>query len=138
MMKKVVDAEGLILGRMCSEVAKMLLSSDQVEVVNAEKAVVMGQKKVTLKNYLEKYERGHPKTGPFAPRTPHLLIKRTIRGMLPKTTRGRELMRKLMVHIGNPDNKEAQKLKCNVSESNYWKYVKVGDLSVMLGAKKRW
>lgn len=136
-MKQVIDADGLILGRMASIVAKKLLLGDQVEVVNAEKAVIVGKKDDIISNYKAKVKKGHPYSGPFVPRPPHLLIKRTVRGMLPKNTRGRELLKNLKVHIGNPVGK-AEKLSCHVSKSGYWKYLTVGDLSVMLGAKKRW
>lgn len=136
-MRQVIDADGLILGRMASIVAKKLLHGYQVEIVNAEKAVVVGQKGNITKRYKAKIERGHPRSGPFFPRPPHMLVKRTVRGMLPKNTRGRELLKNLKVHIGNPVGK-AEKLDCHVSNSGFWKYVTVGELSVMLGAKKRW
>ncbi|RLI06236.1 50S ribosomal protein L13, partial [Candidatus Bathyarchaeota archaeon] len=42
MKRSVIDASGLILGRMASIVAKRLLEGEQIEIVNAEKAVVSG------------------------------------------------------------------------------------------------
>lgn len=137
MAERVIDADGLILGRLASTVARELMLGNKVSVVNAEKAVIVGRKNEIIGRYKHKVDRGHPYKGPFFPRPPHLLMQRTIRGMLPKGNRGREVIRNLRIHIGNPIGK-AEKLKCHVDSSGYWKYLPLGELSVMLGAKKRW
>ncbi len=137
-MKRIIDADGMILGRLSSQVAKMIMRGDEVDVVNIEKAAILGQRKVIVENYRAKTLRGHSQWGPFISRSPHLLCKRMIRGMLPKGPRGEELNRRISFHIGNPTGKQGEKLKCDVTSSNYWKYTTVGDLSVILGAKKRW
>ena len=101
----VIDATGLILGRMASVVAKRLLLGEEITIVNAEKAVIVGNKEEILERYREKRERGHKYKGPFFPKMPHLIVKRTIRGMLPwKTKRGREAFKRLKVHIGVPED----------------------------------
>ena len=137
-MKILIDAENSILGRMASEVAKKLLLGHEVDVVNIEKSAIIGQKADIVARYKAKVQRGHPYSGPFVPRPPHYLAKRIVRGMLPKGPRGEELLRNIRFHIGNPTGKNGQKLKCDVSTSKYWRYVTLGELSVILGAKKRW
>src|SRR5665647_3512969 len=80
----VIDANGLILGRLASTVAKQLLSGDdKIYIVNAEKAIISGSKAATLREYRETRERGATEFGPYFPKRPDRILKRTIRGMLP-------------------------------------------------------
>ncbi len=85
----VYDADGLILGRLASTVADILLkstragNSDQVVIVNAEKAVVSGKPSSVFAIYHDKYALNHARKGPYFPRMPDMILKRTVRGMLP-------------------------------------------------------
>ncbi len=98
-----IDAKDMVLGRLASTVAKELLKGEDVCVVNAEKAVIVGRPESTLSEYKEKRARGDPYHGPFFPRTPERIFKRTVRGMLPyKTARGREALKRLKVFISIP------------------------------------
>lgn len=138
----IYDATNQILGRLASVIAKKLLEGEKVFVVNCEKAVVSGDPKHTLKKYLEKIHRGDPKHGPFFPKTPDGIFRRTVRGMLPwDKPKGREAFKRLRVFIGLPEEfkdkklekvegADAKKLKC--------KCTSLEDLSLQLGAKKRW
>ncbi len=56
----IIDAEGLILGRMASLVAKRLLNGERIEIVNAENAVVSGKRKMFIKERKEFLEVGGP------------------------------------------------------------------------------
>ncbi|MEM5883109.1 MAG: 50S ribosomal protein L13, partial [Candidatus Aenigmatarchaeota archaeon] len=78
----IIDAENQILGRVASKIAKKLLEGEKIIVVNCEKAVISGNPRYTIKKYLEKIERGDPKHGPFFPKTPDGIFRRTVRGML--------------------------------------------------------
>ena len=142
MSMKIYDATNQIAGRLASYVAKDLLNGEQVVIVNAEKAVLSGDPKTKFKEYKQKRDRGDPKKGPFYPRYPDLILRRIVRGMLPwHKDKGRKAYRRLKVYIGEPEefkNKgkirieeaDASKLKC--------KYITLGELSLMLGADKRW
>lgn len=139
---KLYDATGQILGRFATRIAKELLKGENIRIVNCEKAVISGDPKETEKHYFERRQRGDPIHGPFYPRIPDGIIRRTIRGMLPPhKPRGREAFKRLKVYIGIPDELknekfieikefDVNKLKC--------KSITVGDLSIALGAKKRW
>jgi len=139
---KIYDATDQILGRVATRIAKELLKGENVRIVNCEKAVISGDPKVTENHYLKRRQRGDPIHGPFYPRTPDGIVRRTIRGMLPfHMPRGREAFRKLIVYVGVPDefNNEkfikikefdVNKLKC--------KSISVENLSIALGNKKRW
>ncbi|MEJ5326869.1 MAG: uL13 family ribosomal protein, partial [Candidatus Bathyarchaeia archaeon] len=66
----IVNADGLILGRMASEIAKKLLNGEKVIVVNAEKAVLSGKRKSKVAEAKEFLEVGSPGRGPFHYRQP--------------------------------------------------------------------
>lgn len=137
-----MDAEKQILGRVASKIAKKLLEGEKIFVVNCEKAVISGNTKYTVKKYFEKIHRGDPKHGPFFPKTPDEIFRRTVRGMLPwDRAKGRKAFKNLKVFIGIPeefknkkfekfDDADASKLKCN--------YLTLEELSLALGAKKTW
>ncbi len=138
----IYDAEGQILGRLSTVIAKRLLQGDQVAVVNAEKAVLSGSPKVKKEQYIGKVRRGDAYKGPFFPTTPDGIFRRTVRGMLPwDKTRGREAYKKLRVFIGIPENLAKEKFeKTSVADASRLKTksMSLGDLAVGIGAKKRW
>jgi len=101
---KVINADGLILGRMASIIAKRLLKGEKIAVVNAEKAVISGKRKSRIAEAKEFLEVGHPGKGPFHYRRPDRILRRTIRGMLPyKQSKGKQAYKRLRVFIGVPD-----------------------------------
>jgi len=122
----IVDAQDKILGRISSEVARLLRGKhkpdftphvdcgDNVIVINAEKVRLTG-KKWTDKIYVR--HTGYPGGQRFATanevkeKSSSLLVERAIRGMLPKNRLGRELFRNLHVFSGAEHNHEAQKPK---------------------------
>jgi large subunit ribosomal protein L13 len=106
----VIDADGLIVGRMCSIIAKRLLNGEELTVINAEKAVLSGRKKSKVKEAHVFLEVGKPVTGPFHYRRPDRILRRTVRGMLPfKQPKGKQAYKRLKVFIGTPDELKDQK-----------------------------
>ena len=117
----VVDAEGMTLGRLASEVAKILRgknkpiftphmdTGDYVIVVNAEKVKVTG-KKLDQKIYYHHsgYVGGLKETTlkEKLARKPEQVIELAVKGMLPKGPLGRQMYRKLFVYAG-PEHKHA-------------------------------
>jgi len=100
-----IDASNRVLGRVASITAKHLLSGEDVAVLNAEKAVVLGNPVATIEMYKDKRARGDPYHGPFYPKKPDTIFKRTVRGMLPyKRPRGREAFKRLKVFISIPED----------------------------------
>jgi len=101
-----IDAENAILGRLCTEVAKYLLEGHAVNILNCEKAIISGKKHSVLSEYREmqkKHTHTNPRRGPFHPKRPDRLVRRTVRGMLPwKKSRGREAYHRLLTYIGVP------------------------------------
>jgi large subunit ribosomal protein L13 len=137
----VIDANGLILGRLASTVAKQLLSGDEsIYIVNAEKAVISGSRASTLREYRETRERGATEFGPYFPKRPDRILRRTIRGMLPyKRARGRDAMARLKVYVGVPyelAGSEAITIAdADVKLLSSNKYIELGEVSQKMGSK---
>ncbi|RLG50501.1 MAG: 50S ribosomal protein L13 [Thermoproteota archaeon] len=139
----VVDASGLILGRMASFVAKRLLEGYRVWVVNCEKAVISGRKNVVFEDYLARLhrkDRASPLKGSFATRRPDRIVWRAIRGMVPRDQhKGREALRRLKVFIGTPKHLEnvekvdESKLPKSSAKRLSGKYVTVEEVARRLG-----
>ena len=110
-----VNASGHIAGRLCSNVAKLLLNGDRVIIVNAEKTLVSGQRSSVMKSWLEYLHIAsvvHPKHGPFHSRTPDGIITRMVRGMLPRRRpKGQNALKRLRVYVGIPEQYEDLKFE---------------------------
>lgn len=122
----VVDAEGLTLGRMASEVAKVLRgkhkptytphldTGDHVIIINADKVVLSSGKADKKQVYRHS---GYP--GGLRSRTytelldsrPEEAVRRTVRGMVPKNRLGRAQLKKLKVYAGPTHPHAAQQPK---------------------------
>lgn len=124
----VVDATDQVLGRMCSKVAKLLRGKykptftpnadcgDNVIIINADKIILTG-KKMTEHVYLtySGYPGGQKKLTPEAilakPNGAEKLIRRTMKGMLPKNKLAAQLMNNLYVYGGAEHKQQAQSPK---------------------------
>jgi large subunit ribosomal protein L13 len=103
--RMVVDAEGLVLGRVATHIAKALLkdTSQEVVVINAEKAIITGSPEGIEARYHHRRTRGKERFGPFYPTRPERIFKRAVRGMLPyKQDRGRRAYKRLKCYNGVP------------------------------------
>jgi large subunit ribosomal protein L13 len=119
----VVDAEGKVLGRLASEVAKILRgknkpdftphvdTGDFVIVLNAEKVVLTGKK---LDQKMYRHHSLYPgglkeiKYRQFMATRPEKAVELAIKGMLPKNTLGRAMFKKLKVYKGGQHEHQAQ------------------------------
>ncbi len=111
----VINAEGLVAGRLASVIAKRLLRGEKIVVVNVEKAIITGKRERVLEKFRKRIVewRTHynpEKRGPKYPRVPDRVFKRMVRGMLPyKKPKGRKAYRRLRVYVGIPQQfKEAE------------------------------
>jgi large subunit ribosomal protein L13 len=135
-----VNADGLILGRMASVVAKKLLNGEKVIIVNAEKAVISGKKKSKVAEAKEFLEVGAPKRGPFHYRRPDRIMRKTVRGMLPfKQPKGKSALKKLKVFISVPEDlKDHQMVTVEVAQAAKLKgpYLTLAELAKEIGWNK--
>ena len=120
----VVDADGMVLGRLAAEVAKIIRgkhkpmftphmdTGDHVIVINASKVRVTGRKAEQKEYFRHTGYMGHERFTPFATmiaKHPERVIEKAVYGMLPKTALGRqELRRKLRVFAGAEHTHAAQ------------------------------
>lgn len=134
----IIDANDLILGRIATVSAKKALTGEKIDIVNCEHAVIIGDKRSTLERFKEKRKRGTPAKGPFYPKRADLIIRRTIRGMLPyKQAKGREAFKKIKCHIGIPNEFKDKKIEvikeADLSKVASVKYIKLGELCEEIG-----
>ncbi|MEM4295715.1 MAG: 50S ribosomal protein L13 [Candidatus Anstonellales archaeon] len=133
----VIDAENAVLGRLASKVAKALLNGEQVVIINAEKALISGNKEYIIRKYKTRRNlqtKQNPEKSPKWPKVPNLLLRRIIRGMLPrKKAKGRQAFKRLKVYIGNPLNVQGTKVDEAMKELK--NYITMADLCSYLGWK---
>ncbi|HII97727.1 MAG TPA: 50S ribosomal protein L13 [Methanoregula sp.] len=141
-MVTVINGDGMLLGRLASIVAKRGLDGEEIAIVNAEKAIISGSRARVLANYRHKRERGASGShwGPFVPRRPDHLMKRTIRGMLPyKRPRGAEAMKRIKCYVGIPVDFVGKEMEmpeeANMTRLNNPNHVTLGAVCTFLGAK---
>lgn len=118
-----VDAEGMVLGRLATEIATILRGKNKAEytphmdmgdfvvVVNADKVVLTGKKE---QQKLYRRHSGYPgglREVPYErmmEKHPERVLENAVRGMLPKNTLGRAMFRKLKVYAGPNHKQQAQ------------------------------
>lgn len=118
-----VDARDQVLGRLASEIARILRGKhkptysphldvgDYVVVVNAEHVRLTGKKESTKRYFRHSGYMGGNKSIPFEQmraRRPEWIIHRAVKGMLPKTSLGRQMAKKLRVYAGPEHPHESQ------------------------------
>ena len=122
----VVDADSRVLGRVASEVAKIIRGKhkpsftphidcgDNVIVINAEKIRMTGDK-MNSKEYISHsgYPGGQKRLSPkqLLAKKPERIFEYAVRGMLPKNRLGRQLFKNLHVYVGDQHPHEAQNPK---------------------------
>ena len=135
-----VDASDQIAGRLSSKVAKLILSGKRVVVVNAEKSLVSGSRTSVVNQWKERLElssRVNPIYGPIHPRRPDNILRRMVRGMVPrKKPKGATAMKRLRVYIGVPTavgSAKFTRFDDAAATRPIPVYVTMGDLSKSLG-----
>jgi len=107
-----MDGEGAILGRLASHVAKQALLGNEVIVLNCEKVIISGNKQDII-NKQKKLRSlgGTAQKGPFYPKASFMIVKRSIRGMLPTHREGvgREAFKRIKCYNDIPVEFEKEK-----------------------------
>jgi large subunit ribosomal protein L13 len=134
----IVDATGLVLGRLASVTATQLLAGEEIHIVNAEKAIVTGRRENIYGEYAHTRSRGTKEKGPYFPKRPDMILKRTVRGMLPyKMKRGRDAMSRLRVYVGVPRELRGQSFEqpegARARDAGV-RHIELGELSKRLGS----
>jgi large subunit ribosomal protein L13 len=115
----VVDADGIVLGRLATKIAQIIRGKhkpsfaphmdggDFVVVVNAEKVRLTGRKLTQKRYFRHSGYMGHEKFTPVAEMLethPERVVEQAVFGMLPKTTLGKQVLRKKLKVYAGPDH----------------------------------
>jgi len=135
----VVDGRGCILGRVASIVADRALEGETIAVVNAEGIVVTGREENVVGRFKKRTELGSDR-GPYYPKRPDEIAKRSIRGMVPhKRPRGRQAFERVRVYLDNPFEEEPEVLEgTSLDRLSNTRFVELGEVSSQLGATVTW
>ncbi|MEK6842974.1 MAG: 50S ribosomal protein L13 [Candidatus Micrarchaeota archaeon] len=133
----IIDGTNAIVGRLCAQVAKFALNGETVDIVNAEKAVISGNPLTTVSKYAgrrEMTQKANPEQANKWPRRPDMLLKRIIRGMLPKHSgRGKDAQRRIKTHLGVPKEFEGKAVPFEfTSDALSGKFISLKELSERL------
>ena len=133
-MKKVYDAEGAIVGRLGTLVAKDLLKGYEVDVINAEKAIISGnQADIIEKRKQLRYLGGAGLKGPKHSKLTDRMLKRMIRGMLPwDRTKGMEAWKRLKCYNSGLSKKEEYKNAIKLNHEKPFKYMTLEEIKKLL------
>tara|TARA_Y100000310_G_scaffold345827_1_gene470698 strand:- start:7847 stop:8278 length:432 start_codon:yes stop_codon:yes gene_type:complete len=135
-----IDAKDLVVGRLCSNVAKRSLLGEKIDIINIDLSIITGRPEEIFARYRHKRERGRPTKGPFLGRSAQELFKRSLKRMLPyKTSRGQEAFARIKVYKGVPARFKESKTEtiaaANVAKVPNLKYLKLQEVTNHLGGK---
>ncbi len=134
---QVIDAKDTIFGRAASQIAKKLINGEEIQIINAEQFVIVGNPEQIIQRYSTKRglkHKGNPELSPKWPKVPHMLVKKMVSGMLPrKSSRGKEALGRLMVYTGNPKNMDGNLKLEKVSFDGLAKHITIADLCKRIG-----
>src|SRR3989338_2094991 len=96
-IKMIIDAENLICGRFATIAAKKALLGENVDIINCEKAVITGERRIIVDKWKHKNSMGIQAKGPFFNKTPERFVRRMVRGMVGhRSGKGREAFKRIM------------------------------------------
>ena len=137
----IVNAEGLVAGRLASKVAKAAINGEEVIVINAEKVVLVGKKTAIMPKFQQRVEasvKSNPHYGPKYDRIPSKMLRRMIKGMLPNKSRTAEtLLKQVSIYNSTTDKVDITKaitmedIKCNEKHD----FMLLEDVAKALGGK---
>lgn len=140
----VIDAENAVIGRLASVIVRLIKSGFKVHIINVEKAVVSGDKRMVVESYKlmlkVKTHKNPYRHTIHRPRHPINIFKKTIRNMLPKRNWLRyELVKRIKVYVGVPQEFKPKLiikvLDCDANYLGRTKIVSIATIARELGWK---
>lgn len=128
---RIIHGAGAVLGRLAAFVAKEALKGEEISVVNCKEIIITGRKENIQKKFEEKRQKvGSAQKGPKHSRLTHLLVKRTIRGMLPnpREGRGKQALKRIKCYSGIPKELEGKKVE-ELKKIKRTKFIEVKEIS---------
>ena len=141
---KIIDATDMIVGRFCSNVAKLAILGENIVVINAKDAIMSGRRNQILAKYVHlRHIRNlsNPRRGPFHSSRPDTFLRQKMRFMMPKNSRGADALKRVHVYIAGIPKAKADRYnnqdpimfkKCSV-ERLMNKYITVEDICNHMG-----
>ncbi|MFH1803002.1 MAG: 50S ribosomal protein L13 [archaeon] len=126
----IIDATGGSMGRIAAMAAKQSLLGKEVIIVNCNDAVITGRPRTTIAVYTRKRARGgSAQKGPYFPKSPERIMKRTVRGMLSyKQGRGNAAFKRVMCYNTTPaEFKDTE--KTSLKKLHHSKTIKLSEIS---------
>ncbi|MFA6065427.1 MAG: 50S ribosomal protein L13 [archaeon] len=137
----IVDAKGLVAGRIATKVAKALIKGEQVTVLNAQDAVVVGNTESIMEKYKRRVDaaiKSNPHFGPKYSRVPDRMFRRMVRNMLPTKKSAKERLIKNL-EVFNTVPKELAKEKAMTFEefkcNERYGYMSMKEIAEALGGR---
>lgn len=124
----IIDASDATMGRLASFAAKQALLGREVIIVNCKYAIITGNHNPTIERYHTMRARGGSSMrGPNYPKLPYMIVKRSVRGMLPdhRHGRGKDAFKRVICYNDTPKKYE------NVSKIKTSKEKKARKLSIL-------
>ena len=136
----IINAEDTILGRLATYAAKQALLGEKVFIINCEKAIITGSRKDILNDFAERIARGNPFKGPYFPRRSDMIVRRTVRGMLPRRkSKGRIAYKNVICYLGMPESLKNEKIisleNANINRLRTLKYLYLKEISRVIGGR---
>jgi len=136
----IINAEDTILGRLATYAAKQALLGEKVFIINCEKAIITGSRKDILNDFAERIARGNPFKGPYFPRRSDMIVRRTVRGMLPRRkSKGRIAYKNVVCYLGMPESLKNEKIisleNANINRLRTLKYLYLKEISRVIGGR---
>ena len=128
---KIIDGKNAVLGRLASYAAKEALKGEEIIVLNCDQIIITGNRKDIKGKFEARRSRiGSSQKGPKHHRPSQMIVKRTIRGMLPdhRIGRGREAFKKIKCYVGVPKEFEESK-KIIAGKGTTSKFIQVKDIT---------
>lgn len=128
-----INGEDHVLGRLATHVVGELKDGESVTVYNADRVIVKGNPDDIVEKYRNKYESGSKGHGPKYPKAPDRIVRRTVKGMLPSTAEGDEMLRRLDVRRSPPEDGAQQVDEAKVQGLQESNFMRMKDISDNLG-----
>ncbi len=126
---KIIDGKNAVLGRLASYTAKELLKGEEIVILNCEEIIITGNKKDIKEKFDERKRKiGSGQQGPKHSGVSEKIVKRAIRGMIPKNGRGAISYKKLKCYKGIPIEFKEKKKIVGIKKKKS-KFITIKDLS---------
>ena len=132
----VIDASGLVVGRLAAQCAKKALTGHEIKIYNIGKAVLSGNPKQIVEVYRKRRtmtDHANPENAAKWPRRPYFFFKKILSGMMPASRRGKQALALVKAYVGSNVEKCAGVKRVKHSSKLGFKFISLQQLCNDLG-----